>query len=63
MQLVEDSHMASKLNLLKLWLHETMRTYFDRLVLPQDKAWLLKTLRTIALKRFDLVLGDFWLTI
>ena len=55
--------MASKLNLLKLWLHETMRTYFDRLVLPQDKAWLLKTLRTIALKRFDLVLGDFWLTI
>ena len=56
--LVEGSHMGGKENLLKLWYHESMRTFYDRIVLPEDKEWFHATMRKIAIRCYDLV-GQF----
>ncbi len=48
------SHVSAAEQHVKLWCHEVMRVFYDRLVDTQEQAWLLGELKRIVSARFNM---------
>lgn len=44
--LIRKSEMESKRLFLRLWVHETMRVFYDRLIDDKDRKWLIEAIKT-----------------
>ena len=51
--IVESSFLKDIQNVLKSLYHESMRTYFDKIIVKEDQDWFIKTLHELTKKHFD----------
>jgi dynein heavy chain len=55
MQMIESNYLKKEQNVMKLFYHECLRTYGDRLLMTHDKSWFIASLNEVCREYFDVV--------
>ena len=51
---IESSFLKSEVNLMKLFYHEAMRQYADKILMKHDLDWFMATLQQVCMETFDM---------
>lgn len=51
---IEPSFLKSEVNLMKLFYHEAMRQYADKILMKHDLEWFMATLQQVCMESFDM---------
>ena len=55
MQMIESNYLKKDENVMKLFYHECLRTYGDRLLMTHDRKWFIENLTEVCRLYFDVL--------